>query len=206
MIVYKCTHRDNGKSYIGCTTFDLATRIHRHVLTSNRGSKFHFHNAIRKYGIDAFDIEVLAECTSYDEMFETEIRMIDEHDTFTHGYNMTLGGEARTLGIELSDEIKEKISNSLKKANLGGERHYRTGTLRPPCERKKMTLGRRGKLTGKSNHKSRKIIVHKDGISTEYDSVTIAATKLGINNNTMRTLTTSGKFSNKYQLQIEKVQ
>ncbi len=206
MIVYKCTNNVNDKSYIGCTIFDLSTRIKRHELLANRGGGYAFHSAIRKYGIKSFNIEILHECNNTDDMLRLEIESINTFKTYEFGYNLTKGGEAPTLNQNLSSETKEKISKTLLSKNLGGNNHYRTGTKRSKSERLSMSKGRKGKQTGESNHKSRKIKVYFDsGNHKEFISVKQASDELGINNNTMRTLAQTERYSTKYKIRIEKV-
>ncbi len=206
MIVYKCTNKVNGKSYIGCTIFDLHHRINRHVLLAKRGGGYAFHNAIRKYGIESFDIGILHECQTSEEMLSLEVESIAKFNTFECGYNLTKGGDIPTLNKPTSSETKSKISKTLKSINLGGSNHYRTGTKRNSAERLSMSKGRTGKYTGEANHKSRRIKVYFDSSdSKEYISVKQASDELGINNNTMRTLTTTGKYSDKHKIRIEKM-
>lgn len=60
-IIYKATSKTSGKIYIGQTTTSLNNRIsnHKHKALYNIDLKNHFHNAIRKYGIDDFIWEVI---------------------------------------------------------------------------------------------------------------------------------------------------
>ncbi len=52
MIIYKHTSKTSGKSYIGLTKGTIEKRLWEHLLKSLKGKNTHFHNAIRKYGID----------------------------------------------------------------------------------------------------------------------------------------------------------
>lgn len=76
-IVYYHTNRVNGKKYVGytkMTTIDKRWRIHIEV--AKMGSTLFFHNAIRKYGIDAWDHEILCEVTSLSDALEQERHFI----------------------------------------------------------------------------------------------------------------------------------
>ena len=53
-IIYKHTCVVTNKSYIGYTTKSMEDRWKEHIDMVNLGSKFYFHNAIRKYGSDNF--------------------------------------------------------------------------------------------------------------------------------------------------------
>ena len=55
MIIYKATNTANGKIYIGLTTLSLERRKIEHFWKANSSNKpYHFYNAIRKYGWNAF--------------------------------------------------------------------------------------------------------------------------------------------------------
>ena len=60
-IVYKITNRVNGKSYIGHSVRTLEQRWKSHLSSVRQGSKFRFHSAIRKYGVDFWDHEIIFE-------------------------------------------------------------------------------------------------------------------------------------------------
>lgn len=116
MIVYKATNRVNGKMYIGYTLKTLEERKLNHFTKSrSKNSKHYFYvfkEAIRKYGLDSFDWEVLCNCNSKQECCEKEKQFIKEFNTISpYGYNLTEGGNG---GMQ-SKETKFKISNSVKK-------------------------------------------------------------------------------------------
>ena len=112
--VYKVTNKENGKIYIGITSQGVTTRWHKHCsdgLYSN--SNFPIHNAIRKYGKDNFQVEVIEtieDSTDYDQLKEREIYWIKEFNSYNRevGYNLTLGGDG-TFGRFHSEETKDKI-------------------------------------------------------------------------------------------------
>jgi|LakMenEpi03Aug12_release.lakeMendotaPanAssembly.Ray.scaffolds.fasta_scaffold00065_149 group I intron endonuclease len=109
------TNKINGKQYIGYTTKTLEERKKAHLCKANSPSNKHyfylFKQAIRKYGIDNFDWEVLETCNSIKECCDKEIYYINNHNTISpNGYNLTEGGNG---GIP-SEETKLKISKSLK--------------------------------------------------------------------------------------------
>lgn len=111
-VIYKATNKINGKSYIGyATNFRKRFAVHKHnALVKNCDHLFH--RAIRKYGFEAFEWEILHEAATLDD----EIRLIEEHDTFVytgHGYNLTKGGDG-SVGWRMRDETKAKISEKAK--------------------------------------------------------------------------------------------
>ena len=91
--IYKATNKINKKSYIG---FDSSwpKRMNRHFENANHNREGKFYDAIRKYGWDNFEWEILYQ--SKDKEYTLNImepQFIQEYDTFNCGYNMTEGGE-----------------------------------------------------------------------------------------------------------------
>lgn len=116
-IIYKVTNTINGKIYIGKTIQPLNKRKYTHKSYSKKDvltRKNIFHNAIRKYGWDAFKWEILCECIDYDILSLTETMKIivnNSHYIDGHGYNMTYGGEG-CIGYKHTKTSREKISKS----------------------------------------------------------------------------------------------
>jgi len=101
-LVYKATS-PTGKTYIGITITPLKERIRLHVKEANRGSRFPYHTAIRKYGSDNICWEIIDVATSWEDLCELERKYIAQYDSKNNGYNMTLGGEG-TYGVKYSSE------------------------------------------------------------------------------------------------------
>lgn len=103
--IYKITNLINGKCYVG-QSVDIQKRWKREKEdASNINShsyEYPLMRAFRKYGFDNFIFEVIEEC-KIEELNEKEVYWIDYYDTFFHGYNQTLGGDAT------SRQPKEKI-------------------------------------------------------------------------------------------------
>lgn len=59
--IYCAIHRDSGMCYVG-STINLGVRFTSHIRTAVRGSTTPFHRALREFGFDAFDFEVLERC------------------------------------------------------------------------------------------------------------------------------------------------
>jgi predicted GIY-YIG superfamily endonuclease len=108
--VYKITNLVNNKLYIGITNQGFKTRWYKHCSDSIHGSEFPLHNALRKYGIDNFSVEVLEVCETIDQLKQQERYWITELKSRTteNGYNLTDGGDG-TFGRKHSDETKDKI-------------------------------------------------------------------------------------------------
>jgi group I intron endonuclease len=93
-IVYKITNRANDKSYIGHSVRTLEQRWKSHLSCVRQGSKFRFHSAIRKYGIDNWDLEILFENIDVDICKKKEEELIAYFDLMNpkRGYNAKPGG------------------------------------------------------------------------------------------------------------------
>lgn len=111
-IVYKATNIVTGASYIGVTTRGLAERRsqHKSAALKHKRPGIAFHNAIRKYGFDAFRFEVMKEFVKYEDALAYEIEMIAK---LCPRYNSTVGGQG-ALGYRHTPENIAKMSASKK--------------------------------------------------------------------------------------------
>ena len=93
-IIYKVTNKITNREYIGQTIHSLEYRWKNHIRAAKRGSSLYFHKALRKYGIENFIIEQIAEANSKQELNELEIKYIQEYNCLIpNGYNTSTGGE-----------------------------------------------------------------------------------------------------------------
>lgn len=98
--IYKYTNKTNGHSYIG-QSINLEMRQYAHKSSAfNKAAKDYdsqFHQAIRKYGWENFDYEIIAELTPNEYTKEgldaLEKHFIKYYDSFHNGYNATEGGD-----------------------------------------------------------------------------------------------------------------
>lgn len=92
--IYKITNDINGKLYIGKTEFSIQKRFQEHCKDAfrKRNEKRPLYDAIQKYGIEHFHIDLIEE-TSQPE--EREIYWIEQYGSFKNGYNATLGGDGK---------------------------------------------------------------------------------------------------------------
>ena len=114
--IYLIENKINNHKYIGQTTQGYLHRFKQHLQESQYGDTSILHNAIRKWGEDNFKVEVIETC-DVNQLDEREIYWISFYNTYKSKdhYNMTSGGE----GYLLSDEIKDKISDAMKKVPRG---------------------------------------------------------------------------------------
>lgn len=112
--LYKLTS-PSGKSYVGISKYGLDKRWAKHVEHAlGKRSNGYLYAALRKYGVDGFSKEVLAQNDDWASLCAMEIHAIREHGTrWPGGYNLTDGGEG-TPGLR-SAEVKAKISAAQKK-------------------------------------------------------------------------------------------
>jgi predicted GIY-YIG superfamily endonuclease len=90
--VYLFGPSPEGKYYVGQTD-DYERRIRKHEYAD--GSSPRFHAAIRRFGLDAIPLKVVAETHDQEEADRLEILNISKYNClWPNGYNMTLGGKA----------------------------------------------------------------------------------------------------------------
>lgn len=185
--VYKHT-LPNKKVYIGITSLDVENRWRK-----GKGYKnsILFNRAIKKYGWENINHEILFDGLTKEEAEIKEIELIKllKSNDKKYGYNIENGGQAGATGIKrsnetlikmrkanlgkiVSEEVKNKISNSLKgrvfseehraKKSFAqmGEKNHRYGKKASMETRKKMV---ESQLKGENNPLSKKVIqISKD--------------------------------------------
>lgn len=123
MVIYLITNSINGKCYIGQTTRPVEHRWSRHVTEARRGSRSAVHLAIRKYGAEAFTLDIIGGANSMAALNDLEVMLIAQYGTLApHGYNLASGGRncvvhdetrakmsAVRMGMKLSDEHRANI-------------------------------------------------------------------------------------------------
>jgi group I intron endonuclease len=124
--IYKITNIANGMCYVGQVVshrknrgvykpFGSICRFKDHISEAINNTKkkqcWYLNNAIRKYGVESFAVEVLCICKKED-MNRLEQQYIKEFNTlYPNGYNLTIGG--KTGPIE--NAIERTATNTPKK-------------------------------------------------------------------------------------------
>lgn len=95
--IYKITHIDSGKSYIGQTINKPEQRWAQHWNYSKRAQAtgkrlYNLNKALLKYGKAAFTFKVIESNIKKDLLDAAEISAIAKYDTFNNGYNLNTGG------------------------------------------------------------------------------------------------------------------
>lgn len=121
--IYKITNLVNDKEYIGQTSLSIQERFKQHIHDANKGYYNHrpLYNAFNKYGIENFIVEELEECNT-EEINQKEIEYINKFDTYSNGYNATLGGEG-TVIIDY-DKVLEKYRMGLSAGQIAKDMNH----------------------------------------------------------------------------------
>jgi len=161
--IYKIINKANGKHYIGQTN-DLEKRWKGHLQCAENESGYLLHSAIRKYGPENFEFEMIEACKDEDAN-DLEKKWILHYESFVKGYNLTSGGDAEfkrsevtiqkmsesKRGHEVSEETRKKIGD----ANRGRVMSKET--------REKMSQSRKGhEVSEKTREKIREKHVGKN--------------------------------------------
>ena len=126
MLIYCATNKYTGRKYIGQTVKPLIQRISEHKHRAQYEDHHNkFYNAIKKYGWDAFEWEILEENPNWTnaELDEKEKYYINYYDTINNGYNILTGGnscsEADRLAHAISAGSKPFYAFNVKGEFLG---------------------------------------------------------------------------------------
>lgn len=90
--IYRIWNNLTGDSYIGSTTKEIELRLQDHLQKSAKKVDNKFHKAIENFGSQAFEIELLDEAETTDELAQKEIHYIEAYNTMKNGYNSNRGG------------------------------------------------------------------------------------------------------------------
>ena len=92
--IYQIINNINGKIYIGKTEFSIEKRFKEHCKDAfkRENEKRPLYAAMRKYGIENFEISLIEET---DNPEEREIYWIEQKRSFKNGYNATKGGDGK---------------------------------------------------------------------------------------------------------------
>lgn len=128
--IYGYRNKINNKWYIGQTTMKIEERHRLHLSGAfhKNASDYNclFHQKIREYGVDNFELIILEEVENKEDLDEKEQYWINEKQSFVkqgNGYNLTIGGQRRKdsenywdirclLSKEQALEIIEKLKNT----------------------------------------------------------------------------------------------
>ena len=115
--LYLIINKVNGKHYTGQTSETVGKRWKAHQNAAKNGGEYPLYNAIRKYGLENFEIKTLARCDSFEEANHREayyIKIFKSHVS-KYGYNIRLGGS----NAPLCEEHKKKIGDAQRGKKRG---------------------------------------------------------------------------------------
>jgi len=179
-IIYKYTS-PSSKVYIGQTVNPSKRKCGHNSRTKKANTKFGC--AIRKYGLENFEYEILFETDVFEDkselkllLNELEIKYIAQYDSYNNGYNCTKGGDG-SLGIICSEETREKrrlAGTGRKHTPEAIEKMKKNRTPVPISETTKEALN-------KSKNKPVLQFTKSGEFIQEWESITIAANANNIN-------------------------
>ena len=146
--LYQHKNKINGKIYIGITSRSPQERWGQNG--NNYYSSPHFYSAIKKYGWDNFEHNILLENLTRDEasIKEKEYIKLFHSNEREYGYNETSGGE---INFELNAKAREKKSVAML-GNLNGKH---------PCSettKKKISKALKGKKFSEERKEKLRIV------------------------------------------------
>lgn len=134
VIIYKITNKINRKNYIGQTCRTLEERMKEHLSHTTQ----YIDKVLRKYGKDNFEISIIDNAITIDELNEKEMYWISHFDSIKpNGYNLCIGGD-NTKGYSHRLESRLKMSESQYKRNMKGENNPFYGKEHSDETKKKM--------------------------------------------------------------------
>lgn len=206
--IYKATNKINGKSYIG-QTVDYKSRVWQHMRCYEK-EDCKFHDAIKEFGSDNFDWEVLETCNGKEKANDLERKYIEVFNSYRNGYNDNKGGagghNARAIVCLKLDGEFVKRYDSASDAEKDG---FNNVNVLLCCKNKLYTCknhlfmfendykenGAKQYVKPESSSKRKVVQCDLDGnFISRYDSVQEASEKTGANRTTI-----SGVLSQKYK-------
>jgi group I intron endonuclease len=164
VIVYLVTNRVNGKRYVGKTKQPLERRWTQHKSAAKTCSKnkMPIVCAIRKYGSESFEHQILETCDSAEAVIAAEIRWIAELNTTDPrvGYNCTAGGEGLS---HVTDEVRRRMSEAHK------------GKFHTAASRAKMSASHKGCVIGEAQRLNARQVLSKPVEALALDSGAVIA-------------------------------
>ena len=110
--IYKITNNQNGHCYIGQSR-DIISRWSDHKIAAynerGKGYNYPLYRAIRKYGINNFNFQILVEC----EIIELNQKEVYYISLFKPEYNQTEGGLYNIIPQKLTSTQVKEIQNIL---------------------------------------------------------------------------------------------
>lgn len=137
--IYMIKNKLDGTMYIGQTKYTSEKRFKQHVnKAKNTSRNLHLYNAMRKYGIENFELIVLESGLDENMLDERETYFIEKYDTLNNGYNYTSGGGG-IRNYHHSEESRKKMSEKISAAMWKINTPERTAKIIAAQKGKKLT-------------------------------------------------------------------
>lgn len=113
MFIYKITNTITNKIYVGQTKRPIEKRLQSHLYEAKvHKDDMYLHKSMRKYGFEAFKVELLEEC-DIKTIYEREKYWIKSLNSKSpNGYNQHDGGNGGCLNP--SSELRQKLKDAKK--------------------------------------------------------------------------------------------
>jgi group I intron endonuclease len=141
--VYMIKNKVSGKIYVGATTKTLEKRYFRGFSKTSSNKSLQRDATI--LGEESFEISVLFECKSKEEMNFKETEFIISLDSWNpeYGYNSYTGGNA---GRKISEHHKERLMSNFKGKRNSGFSHLWCTPEAKEIHRKKLSIAAKRKF------------------------------------------------------------
>ena len=182
--IYKITNKINNKIYIGETNRTIAIRWAQHKRRAKDSDNTEYlYCAMRKYGIENFEIEELEECNP-EERFARETNYIIKYNSLApNGYNLVLSQNGPTP--LMMNTAKEYWDNGLSIVGIGNKLHMNPKTISGYLKSLGVTneeiKDRRSKNVGRYSSKAVVRYTLYGEYVDEWDSASAAARELNYN-------------------------
>jgi len=153
-VIY-CLKSPSGKRYVGQSwNFEKRLNYYKSVDSCKGQQKIYY--ALKKYGFDSFDVEILDYCFEQDQMDDAECYWITFYDTINNGYNIREGGSRGQWSDEMRLLISERTKAAMKIHKHSPETIQRIadklrGQTRPDEVKQLMSKNRKGKGCKENN-------------------------------------------------------
>lgn len=188
MIIYKISNTVTSKLYIGLTSVSLKERWTNHKSNAKNPQKYTsaLYAAIRKYGIENFQIEQIDTAVTLEELNIKEQTYIKALNTLApNGYNLDNGGGSQNCHPETRAKISATLKGRPIKNRMNG-----APKGRPVSAERRAQISKT--MTGVPQHwKYKAVTCIETGIT--YKSINEAAKCLKLNRVTVSSLVKTGK-------------
>lgn len=128
--LYRIINKINGKIYIGQTVQPDKRWYQHKSMATQEHPVMAISCAIKKYGNEAFEFEIIASCKTWDDTNEIETLLVSQYNSLVpNGYNVSLGGfnapkseiwlkSMRDWHASLSLEERNEISEKQRQATI----------------------------------------------------------------------------------------